>query len=75
MSVWREEEREDEEEELGSSNTVAQTNRPVLRCSWPPTDGLSGAAEGGDPGHPEEGERGPEEAAGGGAGQADRRGA
>lgn len=38
-------------------------------------DGLSGAPERGKPGHPEEGERESEEEAGGGAGQAQRRGA
>lgn len=37
-------------------------------------DGLSGAPERGNPGHSEEGERESEEEAGGGAGQAERRG-
>lgn len=46
-----------------------------LRACCPVKDGLSGAPEGRDPGDSEEGEREPEEEAGGGAEQAERRGA
>lgn len=51
---------------------------PHLRAPLRPRglpDGLSGTPERGDPGHSEEGERESEEEAGGGAGQAERRGA